>query len=245
MPRAALAALQLASAMATGSTLEAQTVSGAAVYDKYCAQCHNQVTAGIPTRDALQKMSPARIMRTLDFGVMMSIAYPLKRDERQAVAAFLGKADADVCPPASAICSADKKPLSGTAAGNWPGWSPTSDNARFQTTSAGGLRAGDVPSLRLKWAFGFPDDVTAFGAPAVLNGTVFVGSAAGIGNALDLQTGCIYWMFQADGPVRSTTVAVRRGATYSLVFGDQIGWVYRSEEHTSELQSRVDISYAV
>jgi polyvinyl alcohol dehydrogenase (cytochrome) len=26
--------------------------------------------------------------------------------------------------------------------------------------------------------------------------------------------------------VRSTTVAVRRGATYSLVFGDQIGWVY-------------------
>jgi polyvinyl alcohol dehydrogenase (cytochrome) len=226
MPRPALAALLLASAMATGSTLEAQTVSGAAVYDKYCAQCHNQVTARIPTRDALQKMSPARIMRTLDFGLMMSIAYPLKRDERQAVAAFLGKADADVRAPASAFCSADKKPLSGTAAGNWPGWSPTSDNARFQTTSAGGLRADDVPSLRLKWAFGFPDDVTAFGAPAVLNGTVFVGSAAGIVNALDLQTGCIYWMFQADGPVRSTTVAVRRGTTYSLVFGDQIGWVY-------------------
>jgi len=226
MSRAALVAVLLAAAMATGSTLEAQTVSGAAVYDKYCAQCHNQITARIPTRDALQKMSPARIMRTLDFGLMMSIAYPLKRDERQAVAAFLGKADADVRAPASAFCSADKKPLSGTAAGNWPGWSPTSDNARFQTTSAGGLRAGDVPSLRLKWAFGFPDDVTAFGAPAVLNGTVFVGSAAGIVNALDLQTGCIYWMFQADGPVRSTTVAVRRGTTYSLVFGDQIGWVY-------------------
>jgi len=226
MLRAALVALLFAAAMATGSTLEAQTVSGAAVYDKYCAQCHNQITARIPTRDALQKMSPARIMRTLDFGLMMSIAYPLKRDERQAVAAFLGKADADVRAPASAFCSADKKPLSGTAAGNWPGWSPTSDNARFQTTSAGGLRAGDVPSLRLKWAFGFPDDVTAFGAPAVLNGTVFVGSAAGIVNALDLQTGCIYWMFQADGPVRSTTVAVRRGTTYSLVFGDQIGWVY-------------------
>jgi len=56
MPRAALAALLLASAMATGSTLEAQTVSGAAVYDKYCAQCHNQLTARIATRDALQKM---------------------------------------------------------------------------------------------------------------------------------------------------------------------------------------------
>jgi hypothetical protein len=37
-------------------------------------------------RDALTKMSPARILRTLDFGLMMSVAYPLRRDEREAVA---------------------------------------------------------------------------------------------------------------------------------------------------------------
>ena len=66
--------------------------SGAAVYAKYCASCHDQVGARIPTRDALAEMSPARILRTLDFGLMMSIAYPMKRDEREAVAAFLGKA---------------------------------------------------------------------------------------------------------------------------------------------------------
>jgi hypothetical protein len=47
------------------------------------------VTARIPHRDALQKMSATRIMRTLDFGLMMSIAYPMRRDEREAVAAFL------------------------------------------------------------------------------------------------------------------------------------------------------------
>ncbi len=226
MKRGALIAVVLGAGIVHASLLYAQTATGAAVYEKYCAQCHDQVTARIPTRDALQKMSPARIMRTLDFGLMMSIAYPLQRDERQAVAAFLGKADADVRLPASAFCAANKKPLSGTAAGNWPGWSPASDNTRFQRAAAGGLTAADVPSLRVKWAFGFPDDVTAFGAPAVVNGTVFVGSAAGTVHALDLQTGCIHWMFQADGPVRSTTVAVKEGSGYALVFGDQIGWVY-------------------
>src|SRR5205814_3031564 len=141
--------------------------------------CHDQVTARIPTRDSLQKMSPARIMRTLDFGLMMSISYPLKRDERQAVASFLGTTNADVHPPASAFCPANRKPLSGTPAGNWTGWSPSAANTRFQSATAGGIAAADVPSLRVKWAFGFPDDVTAFGAPAVVNGTVFVGSAAG------------------------------------------------------------------
>ena len=233
MPRAVLVLLLVAVVSAAAPAVHAQTVSGAAVYDKYCAQCHNQVTARIPARDALEKMSSARIMRTLDFGLMMSIAYPLKRDERQAVASFLGKADADARPPASAFCSSNTTPMSGTSAGNWPGWSPTSDNARFQKTA--GLSAADVPSLRLKWAFGFPDDVTAFGAPAVVNGTVFVGSAAGTIHALDLQTGCIHWMFQADGPVRSTTVAVRKGTGDSLVFGDQIGWVYSLDAKSGRL----------
>lgn len=235
MKRAALIVLLLGAVIVNAPPLYAQTVPGAAVYEKYCAQCHDQVTARIPTRDALQKMSPARIMRTLDFGLMMSIAYPLKRDERQAVAAFLGKADADVRPPASAFCPANRKPLSGREAGNWPGWSPASDNTRFQRAAAGGLMAADVPSLHVKWAFGFPDDVTAFGAPAVVNGTVFVGSAAGTVHALDLQTGCIHWMFQADGPVRSTTVAVKQGSGYALVFGDQIGWVYSLDATTGRV----------
>ena len=222
-------------ALASGSIASAQPAPGAAVYEKYCAQCHDQVTARIPTRDALQKMSPARIMRTLDFGLMMSIAYPLKREERQAVANFLGSNAPDTRPPASAFCAAGRQPMSAPASGNWTGWSPGPDNARFQTASAAGLTAEQVPSLRLKWAFGFPDDVTAFGAPAVVNGTVFAGSAAGTVHALDAATGCIHWLFQADGPVRSTTVAVRNGSGYALVFGDQIGWVYSLDAKTGKV----------
>jgi hypothetical protein len=58
-----------------GSSLFAQTpVSGAEVYQRTHA-CHDQVSARIPTRDAIEKISAERILRTLDFGLMMGIAY--------------------------------------------------------------------------------------------------------------------------------------------------------------------------
>ena len=43
---------------------------------------------GSPRATRWQRLSPARILRTLDFGTMMSVAYPLKRPEREALAAF-------------------------------------------------------------------------------------------------------------------------------------------------------------
>src|SRR5215469_11719573 len=94
-------------------------LSGAQVYAKYCAGCHDQTSARIPTRDALSKMSPARILRTLDFGLMMSIAYPIRRDERQAVAEFLGKGPDETAPPPSAFCKADRPIMSGSPRGDW------------------------------------------------------------------------------------------------------------------------------
>ena len=201
--------------MVLGSApLFGQAVSGADIYSKSCASCHDQISPRIPTRDALQKMSAARIIRTLDFGLMMSIAYPLRRDEREAVAKYLGTATADAPPPANAFCTEDKRAMSGSVDGNWGGWSPASDNSRYQPTDGSpALNRNLVPRLKLKWAFGFPDDVTAFGAPAVLNGTLFTGSAAGIVYALDTRTGCIHWTFQAAGPVRSTTVGVQAGSS--------------------------------
>jgi mono/diheme cytochrome c family protein len=71
------AVLVLLFALGIASHAQAQAapaaqVSGAEVYGKYCASCHDQVGARIPTHEALTKMSPSRILRTLDFGLMMS-----------------------------------------------------------------------------------------------------------------------------------------------------------------------------
>src|SRR5262245_20713651 len=105
-----LMTLTLATAMAAGlrATTRIAPATGEAVYGKYCASCHDQLGARIPNRDALKAMSPGRILKALDFGPMMSIAYPLRRDEREAVARFLGQGADDPPPPASAFCRPDR-----------------------------------------------------------------------------------------------------------------------------------------
>jgi polyvinyl alcohol dehydrogenase (cytochrome) len=199
---------------------------GSAVYSKRCAGCHDQTSARIPPRSALENLSPSHILKVLDFGVMMAIAYPVTRDEREAVARYLGKGADDPPPPASAFCRPGRRIMAGPVRDSWEGWSPSSENARFQPADRAGLNPADVPRLKLKWAFGFSGDVTAFGAPIVLNGTIFIGSAGGAVQALDAKSGCIHWLYQASGPVRSAIGVSRDAGGITLVFSDQNGWVH-------------------
>jgi len=230
----AMIAVMLAGGPLSAQTVSSQTVSGADIYQQRCAQCHENAAANrAPSRETLQKMSASRILRTLDFGLMMGVAYPLTREERETVANFLGTKGSEPGPLAAAFCSAERHPLSGQSAGNWNGWSPSPANTRYQP--AGGITKDQVARLKLKWAYGFAGDVTAFAEPTVLNGTIFVGSAGGVVQALEAKTGCLHWTFQANGPVRSAIVAVANGSDYSLLFGDQIGWFYALAAKTGRL----------
>jgi len=200
--------------------------SGEQVYRKHCASCHDAGTSQAPTRAALQTLSATRILRTLDFGVMMAIAYPMRRAEREAVATLLGTRGQGGAPPSGARCRADRPIMAAASKGTWSGWSATPSNTRFQSTDQAGLTAAAVGRLELKWAYGFEGDITAFAAPTVVDGTLFVGSAGGVVQALDAATGCLHWVFQANGPVRSAIVIHEIGPERFLVFGDQVGWFY-------------------
>jgi polyvinyl alcohol dehydrogenase (cytochrome) len=190
----------------------------------------------------LQKLSAARILRTLDFGLMMAVAYPINRAEREAVANFLVTKAEETPLPAGAFCSANISILSGPASDTWAGWSPSASNARYQTAERAGLAPAQVRRLKLKWALGFPGDVTAFAAPTVVNGTLFVGSASGAVEAVDAKTGCTHWVFQANGPVRAAILPVPSGSATSLVFTDLIGWAYALDAKSGHLlwKKRID-----
>jgi polyvinyl alcohol dehydrogenase (cytochrome) len=155
-----------------------QSPSGEAVYQRRCAACHERPADGrTPSRDTLQAMTATRILRTLDFGAMMTIAYQLRRDEREAVATFLGKPGGDTPPAASAFCRDRSVAIEIGNSPIWNGWSPTLDNARFAPAAPAGLNASQVPKLTLKWAFGFDGDISAFSQPTVIGTQVFIGSA--------------------------------------------------------------------
>ena len=209
--------------------------SGADIYQKRCATCHDQTGSRAPSKDALQKLSAARILRTLDFGLMMAVAYPINRAEREAVANYLGTKAEEAPLPASAFCTANISILSGPSSDAWAGWSPSTSNARYQGAEAAGLAPGQVPRLKLKWALGFPGDVTAFAAPSIVNGTLFVGSASGAVQAVDAKTGCTHWVYQANGPVRGAILPVSSESATTLVFTDLIGWGYALNAKSGKL----------
>ena len=216
--------------------------SGEVVYAEHCALCHEQVDERIPHRSALQQMSAARIVRALDAGAMLAIAMSMNRDERLAVADYLGTDAPDGATSAAAYCADRSVTLAANPSSSWNGWSPTQDNARYQTAERARLSAEQVPRLALQWAFGFAGDVTAFAAPTVIDGNVFVGSAGGLVQALAAESGCVKWTWQANGPVRAAPVAAQRDGGRVLLFGDFAGWFHAVDAATGALvwQTRIE-----
>ncbi|PWT98097.1 MAG: cytochrome C oxidase Cbb3 [Terriglobia bacterium] len=215
--------------------LAAAPVSGEAVYQQRCAGCHDSGSPRVPPRDELKKLSATRIQRALDFGVMNNIASKLRQEDRMAVAAFLGTAAASGEPPAKAYCADRSVKLSNAPRVQWNGWSPGLTNTRYQSGEAAGLTIDQVRRLKLKWAYGFDGDIVAFAQPTVIDDNLFVGSASGVVQALSAESGCIRWVFQAGGPVRSAIVAMPVEGRHSLFFGDTTGWLYSLEAESGKL----------
>lgn len=126
----------------------------------------------------------------------------------------------------AAQCSESAKPAKGQ---DWNGWADAA-NTRFQSAKAAGLTTQNTPKLKVKWAFGFPGVTTAFGAPSVVNGRVFVGAADGAVSSLDAHTGCTYWTFTADAGVRVAPLVDSR----AVYFGDLKANVYAVDLQTGK-----------
>jgi polyvinyl alcohol dehydrogenase (cytochrome) len=214
---------------------------GEDVYQKRCAVCHDQVNDRIPPRSALQKMPAASILRALDAGAMMAVAFTMSRDDRIAVSEHLGTSDALSGPSPTAFCADRAVRLPAAPTTSWIGWSPGNNNARFQPGPAARLTVDQVRRLELKWAFGFAGDTSAFAPPTVIDGQMFVGSAGGVVHAMRAESGCLQWTFQANGPVRSSIVVVPHGGQHALLFGDMTGWFYAVAAETGQLLWKVQV----
>src|SRR3984885_6281201 len=132
----------------------AQAPAGEAIYKQRCSPCHDQPGSRIPPREALQKMTAVRILRAMNAGAMMTVAYPLRREEREAVANYLGIAGPEPGPKPEAFCKERAISLKPAPAISWNGWAPPPATARFHPPAASRLSVTQVRKLKLKWAFG-------------------------------------------------------------------------------------------
>jgi polyvinyl alcohol dehydrogenase (cytochrome) len=154
------------------------------------------------------------------------------------LARTLGAAAATGATPAGNACTANEpttlaNPLDQP---KWNGWGGTPAQHRFQPGPMARLSASDVPRLKLKWAFGFAGVNRAFAQPSVVGGRVFVGSAGTAVYSLNANTGCQYWTFKTDAPVRTAiTIGTGEQGRWLAFFGDQRANAYAVDAQTGAL----------
>ena len=206
----------------------------AALFATHCSACHRDGSeARAPLPDVLALMPRPQILAALETGSMKAQGEALSHDQRLALAAHLSKVtEADLAT--GGICAPSATPSK--FAGTWNGWGVDLANTRFQPAS--GLRAEDVPKLKLKWAFGFPNATVVFGQPTIDSGRLYFGSQSGTVYSVDARSGCIYWTFKAAATVR-TAISLDDRMAY---FGDLKANVYAVDSATGKLvwQTQVD-----
>jgi polyvinyl alcohol dehydrogenase (cytochrome) len=221
------------------------TEFGISAFERECTKCHgNAAVERAPTPAAIRQMPPERIYAALTTGVMKTQAANLTDEQKRRLAEYMGGrplgsaalGDASQMPN---HCTSDLALPDPAKSPEWNGWGVDVHNTRFQDAKAAGITAEQVPNLKLKWAFGFPLGVSAFGQPSVAAGRVFVGSDIGYLYSLDMHTGCVYWSYQTKAAVR-TAVAIGRvrsgGSTrYAVYAGDMQANVYAIDAQSGAL----------
>ncbi len=219
--------------------------SYAFMFEEQCALCHG-TTATIPnavSREALAIFTPERVLEALTTGAMAPNASALSDEEKRGLALYLSGRPFGSAADRSAA-GMPNRCASGMAMGDpssgpqWSGMSPDpTTSARFQPAAAAGLTVEQLPRLRRKWAFGFPDGSAVRGQPTVAGGRVFVGSDNGMVYALDAETGCVHWSFEAGkAVVTAISVGTVPGSEdrYAAYFGDFRTNVYAVDAETGE-----------
>ena len=133
-----------------------QAQEGTAVFISRCIQCHDANSdSHAPMPEALSNLPWQDIVKALETGSMKAIGAQISAADKLAVARYLGKTGPSVLPEMKGYCAAAAKPKAGGSA--WNGWGVDEKNTRFQPASSAGLTAEQVPALKVKWAFGFPE----------------------------------------------------------------------------------------
>ncbi len=211
---------------------------GALLYETRCASCHDRAEERTPHRDVIAQNSPAFIYAAMSKGLMQPMSVGLNDEEMKSIALYLSPVrgargtvgDQDVnaiwgesseaLPLDGPLCSIDPPPVDVSVADQWNGWGPLGTNARYQENA--GLSAGDVPRLKVKWAFKYSGSKN--GQATVIGDRLFVTSMSGAVYSLNADTGCVYWRHDAGWPTRSSVsigaMPDGSGASHALYYSD-------------------------
>lgn len=175
---------------------------GKAVFGEFCASCHMGGVERAAHVSALRMLPYKSMLRTLNEGIMKEQTDEMSVQQREDVAFYLtGGPQPELPMPPK--CSKEEAEFDYGQPPFAPAWGITADNRRFINDEAAQFSRADLKHLKLKWAFAYPHANRARSQPSFVGGSLIMGSHDGTVYALNADTGCIRWTFEATAEVRT------------------------------------------
>lgn len=209
------------------------------LYETRCGICHNGASPEVPRIAALKLLTEDHILTALQSGVMKNQGATLSEKQQRQLAAYISTVDnsTQTATVAKGLCAEEDTVDFQTASPQIDNWGLGLKNQRFYNQADLKLNASNVGDLKLSWVFAFPNASRARVQPTIAGNTLFTASQVGTIYALDRNTGCTRWTFQADAEIRSALVIGRdsTGRANRLFFGDFNANVYALDLDSKKL----------
>jgi polyvinyl alcohol dehydrogenase (cytochrome) len=200
---------------------------GKKVFFTSCYGCHRDSgNLKAPGYIILSSMTPRAILSSLENGKMKQEAAALSVAERRAVVQWLTHS------VMATFSFPEKSYVSFSAAAAAPsvfdcsGWGNDRQGTGFRSYRQAGINLDNVATLKLKWAFAFPDATIVRSKPAVAGDWLIVGGQFGDVFAIQKKTGKIGWSFTASAAIRGAIAVSREGNSLTAFFADYSTNVY-------------------
>tara|TARA_B100000029_G_scaffold100569_1_gene90762 strand:+ start:3329 stop:4921 length:1593 start_codon:yes stop_codon:yes gene_type:complete len=115
-----------------------------------------------------------------------------------------GRSYAETTLPETAFCSEQSTEVFDLESLSWMGFGGNLEGTGFQSSDRAGLTVSEIPSLELLWAFAFPDASEVRTKPTIVGELALFGDQFGMVYAVDTNTGCVRWTFEADAGIRGS-----------------------------------------
>lgn len=215
------------------------------LFDTRCAVCHEGASPEAPSVPSLKLLPQEQILTAMKTGVMRNQAASLTDAQHIALAKYISEINepAENNKVIAGLCAEDQIDESyQTASTRVDNWGIGLANQRY-FPEAKSINASNAKDLKLDWVFAFPNASRARVQPTIAGNTLFTASQIGTIYALNRQTGCIQWTFQADAEIRSALIIGRdsTGRANRLFFGDFNATAYALNLDSKTLEWKVKI----
>ena len=216
--------------------IDRSAMPGATLFKDNCLDCHNGSVPRAPHQQWLELMDAHTLNAALAKGVMKTQALHLSSTQREQITAYITFGAESFITDEQYPSNCKNQQIKFDLGDIPPRINWGHDTSRYVPAGVAQLAAKDIPKLRLKWAYAYPGANRARSQPSAGWGSVFVGSQDGKVYALDLETGCEHWRFQASAEVRTGIVlSDGQDSRPMIFFGDILAKAYALDALTGEL----------